>query len=96
MDWNYDGIARRAGKQGDGFTGRISVIASNNPAALATLTNAVAKQDGAISNLKVVHRQQDFFEILVDVDVRDLRHLSNVIAGLRAAKGITEVERVRA
>jgi hypothetical protein len=30
------------------------------------------------------------------VDVRDLRHLSSVIAGLRAAAGITEVERVRA
>jgi len=96
VDWNYDGIARRAGKQGDGFTGRISVIASNNPAALATLTNAVAKQDGAISNLKVVHRQQDFFEALVDVEVRDARHLGQVIAGLRGAAGIAQVERAKA
>jgi len=77
-------------------TARISVIAVNNPSALAGLTNAISRQDGAVSNLKIVNRQQDFFEILVDVGVRDLRHLSSVIGGLRAASGITEVERVRA
>jgi hypothetical protein len=29
------------------------------------------------------------------VDVRDARHLGNVIAGLRAVKGITQVERAQ-
>mgnify|MGYP002721228656 CR=1 FL=1 len=77
------------------FTGRVSVIASNSPGALASLTNAVAKQEGAISNLKIVHRQQDFFEALVDVEVRDTRHLNQVVAGLRAASGIAQVERAR-
>jgi GTP pyrophosphokinase len=96
VDWNYDGISGRGGKSGDAFTGRISVIASNNAAALATLTNAVSKQDGAIANLKIVHRQQDFFEALVDVEVRDVRHLGQVIAGLRGAAGIAQVERAKA
>jgi GTP pyrophosphokinase len=76
-------------------TGRLSVIATNETGALASLTNAIAKHDGAVANLKIVNRQQDFFEVLVDVDVRDVRHLSNVIAGLRAASGITQVERAR-
>jgi GTP pyrophosphokinase len=96
VDWNTDHVAAR-GKDGkEVFIGRISVIASNQPAALATLTNAVAKQDGAIANLKVVHRQQDFFEALVDVEVRDARHLGQVIAGLRGAAGIAQVERAKA
>jgi guanosine-3',5'-bis(diphosphate) 3'-pyrophosphohydrolase len=76
-------------------TGRISAIASNTPGALAALTNAVAKHDGAIINLKVTNRQQDFFEVLMDVEVRDLRHLGTVIAGLRAASGVTQVERAK-
>ena len=76
-------------------TGRISVIAANGPNALASLTNAVSKHEGTINNLKIVNRQQDFFEILVDVDVRDVRHLATVIAGLRGAAGITQVERAR-
>ena len=74
---------------------RISVIASNEPAALANMTNAVAKQDGALSNLKIVNRQQDFLEVLVDVDVRDVNHLSKVIAGLRVVAGIKSVERAK-
>ncbi len=95
VDWNYDHIAAREKSGAGAFIGRISVIASNQPAALATLTNAVAKQDGAIANLKIVHRQQDFFEALVDVEVRDARHLNQVIAGLRGAAGIAQVERAK-
>jgi GTP pyrophosphokinase len=77
------------------FIGRISVIAANEPGTLAALTNAIAKQDGTVSNLKIVNRQQDFIEVLVDADVRDLPHLSKVIAGLRGAAGIKSVERAR-
>ena len=94
VDWDYAALGQ--GKQGATHTARISVISANDPAALAGLTNAIARQDGAVTNLKIVNRQTDFCEILVDVDVRDLRHLSSVIAGLRGAHGITEVERVRA
>ncbi|MBV9736020.1 MAG: bifunctional (p)ppGpp synthetase/guanosine-3',5'-bis(diphosphate) 3'-pyrophosphohydrolase [Acidisphaera sp.] len=91
VDWDFSVLGREKAPH----TGRISVIAANQPGALANLTNAVSKHDGAIANLKIVNRQQDFFEALVDVEVRDLRHLSTVIAGLRAASGITEVERAR-
>ncbi len=95
VDWDFGALG--AGKSGgkNTHTGRISLVAANQPGALASLTNAVAKQEGAINTIKIVSRQQDFFEALVDVDVRDLRHLSMVIAGLRGAAGITEVDRAR-
>ncbi len=94
VDWDYASAKKPAnGRGGTTHTGRINVIAVNEPATLANLTNAVARQDGAVTNLKIVNRQQDFVEILVDVEVRDLRHLSMVIAGLRAVHGLTQVER---
>ncbi len=95
VDWDYAAGAGvpGAGGKANTHTGRVSVIAANEPATLANLTNAVARQDGAVTNLKIVSRQQDFIEILVDVEVRDLRHLSMVIAGLRAVSGLTQVER---
>ncbi len=95
VDWDAASLAKMDPKA-QKFTGRISVIANNAPNALANLTNAVAKQEGAIANLKVVNRQQDFFETLVDVEVRDARHLNQVIAGLRGTTGIAQVERERA
>ena len=82
-------------RPGTTHTGRISATAVNMPSTLANLTNAVAKHDGAVSNLKITNRQPDFFEVLLDVEVRDLRHLGTVIAGLRAASGVTQVERAR-
>jgi GTP pyrophosphokinase len=94
VDWNHDSLltGRSDGKT-PSHTARISVIGANDPTALANLTNAIAKQDGSVANLKVVNRQPDFIEALVDVDVRDVAHLSKVIAGLRGAVGIKGVER---
>ncbi len=94
VDWDYDAITR--GPSSETHVGRVSVIAANEPSILATLTNTAAKHDGTVVNLKIVNRQLDFMEILVDVEVRDLRHLSTVIAGLRGAGGITQVERAKA
>jgi GTP diphosphokinase / guanosine-3',5'-bis(diphosphate) 3'-diphosphatase len=94
VDWNYETVGKVGSvAKGAGHTARISVIAANEPGALADISNAVAKQEGAIANLKIVNRQQDFMEVLVDVDVRDLGHLSKVIVGLRGLKTIKGVER---
>jgi GTP pyrophosphokinase len=94
IDWNYEAVGRGTpGTKGTGHTARISVIATNEQNALADLANAVAKQEGAISNLKIVNRQQDFMEVLIDVDVRDIGHLSKVIVGLRSLKAVKGVER---
>jgi GTP diphosphokinase / guanosine-3',5'-bis(diphosphate) 3'-diphosphatase len=92
VDWNYEALGR---SKSGGHTARLSVIANNESASLANLTNAIAKQDGSVSNLKIVNRQQDFMETLVDVDVRDIAHLSKVIAGLRGATGVKGVERAK-
>ena len=77
-------------------TGRVSVIAAHEAGTLANISNAVSKHDGSINNLKIVNKQLDFQEILLDVEVRDLRHLHNIIAALRAAHGVTQVERAKA
>jgi GTP pyrophosphokinase len=91
VDWDYAATRGSAASH----TGRISVIAANESAALGDMANAVARHDGSVINMKIMNRQQDFMEVLVDVDVRDARHLGNVIAGLRAVKGITQVERAQ-
>ena len=73
--------------------GRLRAHLSHEPAALATITQVIARELGNISNLKIVHRSSDFFEILVDVEVRDTRHLNNLIAGLRSKECVQSVER---
>jgi GTP pyrophosphokinase/guanosine-3',5'-bis(diphosphate) 3'-pyrophosphohydrolase len=41
------------------------------------------------------HRQSDFFDVDIDLEVRDARHLTNIAAALRACPPIETVERAR-
>jgi GTP pyrophosphokinase len=75
--------------------GRIHVTLDNEPGSLGSLTTVIGKGGGNITNLKITNRSLDFFEILVDIEVQNLRHLTNVIAALRATPVINSVERAR-
>ncbi len=75
--------------------GRINLVLLNEPGSLGSLSTVVAKNQGNIRNLKITNRTMQFFEMLVDVEVRDVRHLTNIIAALRATPAINSVERAR-
>jgi GTP diphosphokinase / guanosine-3',5'-bis(diphosphate) 3'-diphosphatase len=75
--------------------GRINVTIANEPGNLGSLTTTIGKQGGNISNLKITNRSTDFFEIMVDIEVNDVKHLSTIIAALRATPVINAVERAR-
>ena len=95
LDVEWDDTLPPQARGGQAYSGRINIIATNERDLLPNISNAVTKHDGSVLNLRVVSRQQDFCEILLDVEVRDLRHLSTVMAGLRATSGITQVERAK-
>jgi guanosine-3',5'-bis(diphosphate) 3'-pyrophosphohydrolase len=76
-------------------TGRLDVVIANQPGSLGSLTTVIGKNSGNISNLKIVNRSIDFFEIIVDVEVKDLKHLTNIIAALRATPSVNSVDRAR-
>ncbi|MCH8924626.1 MAG: bifunctional (p)ppGpp synthetase/guanosine-3',5'-bis(diphosphate) 3'-pyrophosphohydrolase [Proteobacteria bacterium] len=82
-------------EESDAHTGRLRLVVANEPGSLGDLSTIIGKNHGNISNLKITDRSLDFFEMLVDVEVQDAKHLSNIIAALRAAPVITSVERAR-
>ncbi|GLQ07365.1 RelA/SpoT family protein [Sneathiella chinensis] len=73
--------------------GRISVVMANEAGALSSVTSTIASNHGNISNLAIANRSEDFFEMRIDIQVRDVRHLTNIIAALRADPVISSVER---
>ena len=87
--WNSKGEGPGA------HVGRINVTIGNEPGSLGSLTTVIGKHGGNIINLKITNRSADFFEILVDIEVTDVRHLTNIIAALRATPVINSVERAR-
>ena len=75
--------------------GRLNVMIANEPGNLGSLTTVIGKQGGNISNLKITNRSSDFFEITLDIEVADVKHLTTIIAALRANPVIDTVERAR-
>ena len=75
------------------FLGRIHAVLANEPGSLATLSSVIGRCDGNIYNLKFTSRGEDFFEMLVDIEITDVRALNNILAALRATPVVNSVER---
>lgn len=74
--------------------GRLYVLLSNQSGALAKMSTIVSHQDANIINFKITNRTETFFDIVVDIEVKDADHLTNIIGSLRAVSQIVSVERV--
>ena len=88
-------IAWHGGDDESPHVGRLHVVIANEPGSLGNISSIIGKSFGNISNLKITNRSTDFFEMLIDVEVRDVKQLTNIIAALRATPVITSVERAR-
>ena len=88
-------VAWSADAEDEGYVGRVSLLVANEPGSLGGLSTVIGKSHGNISNLKITNRSTDFFEMLIDVEVRDAKHLTDIIAALRASSFVNSVERAR-
>lgn len=77
----------------DGYVGRVKAIVSHEMGGLAVVANAIAKDLGNITNIKITNRASDFFELLIDIEVQDVNHLNNIIANLRSQPNIQAIDR---
>ena len=64
---------------------RILVRVKNTPGSLAAVMAAIAANGGNIFNMKMTSRNPLFFEFIVDVEVRDVAHLQNILGALRVS-----------
>src|ERR1700761_5832740 len=75
--------------------GRVMVRVKNAPGSLASVTAVIANNGGNIFNMKVVERNPLFFEFIMDIEVRDVAHLQNIVGALRVNNAVESVDRVR-
>ncbi len=88
VSWDLD-------SETDMHVGRLDIVLANEPGSLGSLSTVIGKSRGNIINLKIVNRSTDFFELYIDVEVGDVRHLTEIIAALRATPVINSVDRAR-
>lgn len=76
------------------FPARISVSAINSPGSLAEIAQIVAANDANIHNLSMVRTAPDFTEMIIDVEVWDLKHLNRIISQLKESASVSGAQRV--
>jgi GTP pyrophosphokinase/guanosine-3',5'-bis(diphosphate) 3'-pyrophosphohydrolase len=74
---------------------RAKLIATirNSPGVLGQVCTIIGEAGGNIVQLRMHQRQADFFDVDIDVDVNDARHLTHIAAALRANPSVETVER---
>ena len=79
----------------ENYVGRIMIIVLNEPGNLGEIASAIGNNKGNIINLKLTSRKKTFFEMLVDVKVKNLNHFTNIIASIRSLDSVSSVNRIK-
>jgi len=78
------------------FPARLAVQTVNEPGSLAQVAQVIAEHDGNIDNIRMERQSPDFTSVTIDLEVYDLKHLTSIIAQLRAKHVVASAERVNA
>ena len=75
--------------------GRLTATIRDAPGVLGLACTIIGDAGGNIVNLRMHHRQGDFFDVDFDIDVVDAKHLTHIAAALRTCPAVETVDRAR-
>jgi RelA/SpoT family (p)ppGpp synthetase len=76
------------------FPAQIRVTAVNEPGSLGKIATIIGASDGNIDKLTMVNRAKDFTEMLIDIEVLDLKHLTDIVNGVKNLSVVSSIARV--
>jgi len=76
------------------FPAKIIVTAINEPGALGMIATLIGDAGANIDNISINVLSADFREMIIDIEVADLKHLNGIISQLRGKPVVSKVERI--
>jgi GTP pyrophosphokinase len=76
------------------FATRLSVTVLNEVGALAQVALVISENGGNIANLSMVTRAADFYEMHIELEVADVKHLAQIMTELKAKPIVSGVARI--
>ncbi len=76
------------------FPTKIAVTALNEPGSLAQIAAIIGEAEGNIDNVKMMKRGPNYTEMHIELEVWDLKHLNEILSGLRAKDVVSSATRV--
>ncbi|MET0252314.1 MAG: bifunctional (p)ppGpp synthetase/guanosine-3',5'-bis(diphosphate) 3'-pyrophosphohydrolase [Novosphingobium sp.] len=78
----------------DGATARLRAVVFNRPGTLAETAGIFAVNGANVVNLEMTGRDDPFHTYEVDLEVRDLAHLTRIVSALRASDAVSQADRL--
>lgn len=76
------------------FVVRLKIIIINKVGSLTQTLSVFSANKSNIINLRIVNRNESFWEIFMDFDVRDKNHLDHILMNLNTLPAVSEVQRI--
>ena len=70
-------------------------MSRNEVGALGYIASLVADYGSNITNLTMTQRDADFFDMQLDLEVRDFKHLTRIMSALNGVSVVAQVVRPR-
>ncbi|MEE9453436.1 MAG: bifunctional (p)ppGpp synthetase/guanosine-3',5'-bis(diphosphate) 3'-pyrophosphohydrolase [Paracoccaceae bacterium] len=74
---------------------RLEIIMANDAGVLGRICTLIGEHNANISDMHFSDKKPDFFRIMIDVQVRDVKHLHHIQTALEADSDIANVSRFR-
>lgn len=71
------------------------VTIANDAGTLGRICTLIGEQNANISDMYFTDKKPDFYKMLVDIQVRDVEHLHNVLTAVEADSDVAQVARLR-
>ena len=89
VDWSA-----QAGERPENMV-TIALLLVNEPGALGQICTLIGSSGANIADMSFVDRKPDYFTLRMALEVRDIRHLNNLLTTLSAQPIVTDARRVR-
>ena len=73
--------------------GKLVTSLANETGSLADVTRIISSVNGNISNIQVVNRDINFYKFIIDLEVKNISHLNEIMTALRLSPFVESVER---
>jgi RelA/SpoT family (p)ppGpp synthetase len=77
-------------------TVRIEVTMANDSGVLGRICTLIGEQRANITDIHFTERKPDFYRMVIDIEVRDMEHLTHVLTAIDADSDVARVRRYRA
>jgi guanosine-3',5'-bis(diphosphate) 3'-pyrophosphohydrolase len=76
------------------FPARLRVTALNEPGSLGRIASIIGAAGANIDKLQMVNRARDYTEMVIDIEVLDLKHLTDIVNGVKNLNVVSAATRV--